>query len=102
MMKSTVIFFAATIVFAWLGLALHNIAQGRQTAMLEDITFQADLNRIRLNGLREEFDIVRSKMDAVKVDLHPDYAYSNRCVVLNGLKVHGNSLQKPMTRPNKV
>jgi hypothetical protein len=101
-MKSTVIFFAATIVFAWLGLALHNIAQGRQAAILEDITFQADLNRIRSNGLREEFDIVRSKVDAVKVHLHRDYEYSNRCVALEGLKVPGNSLQKPMTRPEKV
>ncbi len=101
-MKSTVIFFAATIVFAWLGLALHNIAQGRQAAILEDITFQANLNRIRLNGVREEFDGVRSKMDAVKVHLHPGYEYSLRCVALEDLKAPGNRLPKPMMRPEKV
>lgn len=96
-MKSTVIFLTATIVFAWLGLALHNIAQGRQAAILEDITFQANLNRIQLNGLREEFDVVR-----LKVHLHPGYESSRRCVALEGLKVPGNSLQNPMTRPEKV
>jgi hypothetical protein len=101
-MKSTVIFLTATIVFAWLGLALHNTAQGRQASVLEDITVQVNLNRIQLNGLREEFDVVRSKMDAVKVHLHPGCEYPHRCVALEELKVPEDSLQNPMTRPERV
>jgi hypothetical protein len=101
-MKSTAIFFAAMIVFAWMGLALNKIAQARQAAVLDDITIQVNLNKIQLNDLRKKFDLLQSKTDAVEVDLAPGCEYSRTYQAFEDVTGGGNSLRDRMRQPEKV